>query len=74
MIKSTDPVYARIDGTTNEPGIDLRTWMATQFMAADLGDQRRWGIAYADRAKDSIEAADALIAALNANPDNKPNV
>lgn len=66
MLSPDQSVFPMVvpEGDYQQPGISLRTWMATQIMAAGSCDTRVHDTPEV-RAKDAIDWADALIAELN---------
>lgn len=68
MLSPDQPVFPFkhewASGPESSSGIDLRTWMATQIMAAGSCDTRVHDTPEV-RAKDAIDWADALITELN---------
>jgi hypothetical protein len=61
MITGKESVFPQVVGIkVDVPGVDLRTWMATQFMAAVIISGQRSEIAV-----EAVTCADALIAVLN---------
>lgn len=64
MITGKEQAFAGPSDTGYQPGMDLRTWMATQIMAALCS--RGYTADYC--APESVLHADALIAELNKQP------
>lgn len=69
MIKGTYPVFAVCSlsptESYHEPGIDLRTWMATQLKVAYI---IKGGTTREQRDQWAVEETDSLIAELNKQP------
>ncbi len=64
----TDPAFPTLYDKTHGPGMDLRTYMATAFLAADIATDSVLDEAESiDRSADyAARCADALIERLNA--------
>jgi hypothetical protein len=70
MITGKEAVFPQVVGVkVDVPGVDLRIWMATQFMATLLADH---GLSFEVCAKQAVQACDRLIAELNKPQEAKP--
>lgn len=62
MINPNEPAFP-VNGLS--VGMSIRAFISIQILAANIGDERVFGISFEERAKGAVECADALIAELN---------
>lgn len=76
MITGNEPINSAIWTEQGNPfyekGMTYRQWLAGIILAANVSNNKIWGVSMSERATESLEQADALIKAFNQSVNDKP--